>query len=61
MLLARNEPELHLAYEQAKELDLPCHLWRDSDHPEYGAISLGIGPLIVNNATRKITRRFSMM
>lgn len=61
MLSARNEVELHVAYEAARELDLPCHLWRDDDLPEHGAIALGLGPLIVTDDSRRITRRFNLM
>jgi len=61
VLTARNEPELYIAYEKARELDLPCCLWKDGDRPADGAIALGLGPLHVTEDTRKITRRFDLM
>nr|WP_273456355.1 aminoacyl-tRNA hydrolase [Nevskia ramosa] len=66
VLLAPHENALLRAYDQARQLDLPCALFRDSGHilpPHFTGepiiTALGLGPA-PRDALRPITRRFSL-
>lgn len=66
VLLAKNESQLLKAFEEARRLDLPCALFRDSGHilpPHFDGspivTGLGIGPA-PRDVLRPITRRFSL-